>query len=59
MTQATAPLSLQCIVDRFLANKPKDAQAWERYTEAAQEVSDAGSFEQIFATGMTDRQFAS
>jgi hypothetical protein len=52
-------LGIQEVVDTFLEGRPKDAAAWQRYTEAAQEAEQAISFEALFATGMTDRQFAS
>jgi len=51
-------LGVQQVVDRYLEGRPKEAIAWRRYTEAAQEAQQAASFEAIYAQGMMDQQFA-
>jgi hypothetical protein len=46
------------IVDRFLSTRKSDAQAWERYTEAAQEASQASGIETLLEGALTQRVFS-
>jgi hypothetical protein len=47
-------LGVQKVVDRYLEGRPKEAKAWQRYTEAAAKVNP--SFEELFTLGWTEQQ---
>ena len=52
-------LGLQPIVDKYLRSRPKEAKAWQRYTEAQEEMNQASGFEGLLGQAMTDKAFAS
>jgi|SRR5215218_1284255 len=52
-------LGIQSVVDRYLADKPKEARALERYNKALQESNQSKSLEGLFASAMNDQAFAS
>jgi hypothetical protein len=50
---------MQAIVDRYLADKPGEAKALERYNRALEEANRVKDVESLLAQAMTDRMFAS
>jgi len=52
-------LGAQSIVDRYLATSPVDAKNWRLYTEAAQEMQQAKSPENLLGQALTGRMFDS
>jgi hypothetical protein len=49
----------QPIVDRYLEGRPKEAKAWQSYTEAAEEVNEASEIGHLLAGALTERQLSS
>jgi predicted metal-dependent phosphoesterase TrpH len=52
-------LGVQPIVDSYLEGRPKEAQAWQRYTEAYQEASQSRDVLNVLGRGLTERAFSS
>lgn len=52
-------LGVQPVVDSYLEGRPKEAQAWQRYTEAAEEVRESRDVMHVLARGLTERALSS
>jgi len=52
-------LGLQPIVDKYLKSRPKEAKAWQRYTEAQEEMNQSRGLENLLSSALTDRVFSS
>jgi hypothetical protein len=52
-------LGVQPIVDSYLEGRPKEARAWQRYTEAHQEVSQSKDIGHLLERTLTERAFSS
>jgi hypothetical protein len=48
-------LGLQPIIDSYLADRPKENQAWERYTTAAAEAREANDVTALFSGALIER----
>jgi len=56
---ALGDFGMQAIVDRYLADKPQEAKALERYNNALQAANQAKNPESLLAQALTGRMFAS
>jgi hypothetical protein len=52
-------LGIQGIVDAYLATRPKEAKAWEDYTQAHREVSQSKDILNVLGRGLTERALSS
>ena len=48
-------LGLQPIVDKYLRSRPKEAKAWQRYTEAQEEMNRSRGLEHLLGGALTER----
>jgi hypothetical protein len=51
-------LGIQSVVDAYLASRPAENAAWERYTEAQQEVSESRDIGFLLERSLAERAFS-
>ncbi len=50
-------LGVQSVVDSYLSSRPAESRAWERYTEAHQEVSQSKGIDGLLGRAFAERAF--
>jgi hypothetical protein len=50
-------LGIQSVVDSYLSSRPAESRAWERYTEAHQEVNESKGIDGLLGRALAERVF--